>query len=1274
MMKKIIFIFIMALGLSLYGKNLVKATEYLPSAYDSNNVCGKDYVTDPKKQYTSTCWAYAGTAAAESSILKNNVLENETANGENQLNLSEFQLLYYTFHDYDSEGNNLWDSMGNVKNRLNVNKDTNIGGNIGCIVSAYSAWIGPTKEDAITCEKNIPGKAYNFSDIDNDYAYNRDIVHLKGAYSFDSTQRTEIKKAIMKYGACYYDYYPYKINAFYDKNKNKIEATYYGGTVRVSTHAVCVIGWDDNFAKENFGANNQPQNDGAWLVKNSSSPDRICYISYENVSFSKFTFFDFESSDDYTYNYQYDGLAMYDIAVKNAGSDYGQMGNIFTSQHNDTVKAAGFYTDQENTAYKIYIYKNCKDTPTSGTLVSTTSGVQPYAGYHVEKLATTVDVKKGEKYAVVVEIEDKEHGNPLVKTSGCNHYADPPGEEGISFYRFSNDNEWTDIYKQTKRSCFRIKAFTDLSTYSVSVANDSSVNAVVSYDNTAVLKDGDTFTFNVDAKNGYVRGQLGVLVNDKLVDGDNGTYTIKNVDQSIKIKVIDTSTEFPVNYHLNGGVFMGAGASYSYRYKSGLVLPTNATKTGYTFLGWSTSKDDNTAYVSKIDPSEYGSKTFYAVWKANSYKVRFAANAGYGSMTEQTMTYDQSAVLKRNTMERDGYGFLGWNTEADGSGVSYTNGETVSNLATDDGATVTLYAQWKEDVYTVHFDANTGSGDMQDCKLAFQTAGNLPQNAYMKKGYVFAGWSLEPEGNVIYEDKGYVLDLADTATKTVTLYAQWKPITYTIKYHANGGVDTVADSIFTYDQEDQLRYCAFYKTGHYFTKWNTKADGSGTSYDGEEKVLNMTDENGKEIDLYAQWDVDSYFSIFYLDGGYMKDGAEQSIRYTYGTGCILPEAFKPGYNFVGWYDSYEDRVITEIGPDETRCMDLKALYKPATYTITYETDGGTINSGDKYYYEFGNSYILPTDVTKPGYTFAGWYTSEYFVDDRTKVTEISDTDYDDKVFYAKWEKDTVDPTDPPAATEEPTQTPGTEETATPAPTIKPTDIVVPTVEPTQSPEVKETATPVPTIKPTDIAVPTVEPTQTPEVNETATPAPTIKPTDIAVPTVEPTQTPEVKETATPAPTIKPTDIAVPTVKLTEVTPSVHPVNKVKVYKGITYKVVKNSVTVIKAKKSLKKASIPNTMKVSGKTYKVTKVANNAFKGCKKLKKVTIGKNVTKIGKNAFKECKKLKQIIIKTAQLKCVGSKAFEKISKKAVITIPKDQATKYNKMLKNYRGKFLWK
>ena len=64
------------------------------------------------------------------------------------------------------------------------------------------------------------------------------------------------------------------------------------------------------------------------------------------------------------------------------------------------------------------------------------------------------------------------------------------------------------------------------------------------------------------------------------------------------------------------------------------------------------------------------------------------------------------------------------------------------------------------------------------------------------------------------------------------------------------------------------------------------------------------------------------------------------------------------------------------------------------------------------------------------------------------------------------------------------------------------------------------------------------------------------------------------------------------------------------------------------KKTVKKITVPATVKVSGKTYKVTAVSANAFKGCKKLTSVTIGKNVTSIGKKAFYKCSKLKTVII----------------------------------------------
>ena len=99
------------------------------------------------------------------------------------------------------------------------------------------------------------------------------------------------------------------------------------------------------------------------------------------------------------------------------------------------------------------------------------------------------------------------------------------------------------------------------------------------------------------------------------------------------------------------------------------------------------------------------------------------------------------------------------------------------------------------------------------------------------------------------------------------------------------------------------------------------------------------------------------------------------------------------------------------------------------------------------------------------------------------------------------------------------------------------------------------------------------------------------------------------------------------------------------------------------------ASVPATVKISGKTYKVTEISANAFKNKKKLKKVTIGKNVTKIGKNAFSGCKNLKSITIKGKGLKKVGANAIKGINKKAVIKVPKTKVKAYKKLFTKKTG-----
>ncbi len=122
-------------------------------------------------------------------------------------------------------------------------------------------------------------------------------------------------------------------------------------------------------------------------------------------------------------------------------------------------------------------------------------------------------------------------------------------------------------------------------------------------------------------------------------------------------------------------------------------------------------------------------------------------------------------------------------------------------------------------------------------------------------------------------------------------------------------------------------------------------------------------------------------------------------------------------------------------------------------------------------------------------------------------------------------------------------------------------------------------------------------------------------------------------------------------------------------KGITYKISGSSAKVTKAKKTIKSAVIPATVKINGKKYKVTAISKNAFKNCKKLKKVTIGKNVKTISANAFRNCKKLKKIVFKGTKATKIGKNAFKGIAAKAVFRTPKKALKKYKKALKKKVG-----
>ena len=225
------------------------------------------------------------------------------------------------------------------------------------------------------------------------------------------------------------------------------------------------------------------------------------------------------------------------------------------------------------------------------------------------------------------------------------------------------------------------------------------------------------------------------------------------------------------------------------------ALPKNVyKKTGYTFDGWSTRPNE----IADFSDEGYANITnvpfdnvvvLYAKWKANNYNVVFDGNNhSSGATAAVTCTYNEDCTLPSNGFNRTGYTFKGWSTTKGGS-VKYENNGYVRNLTPVKDATVTLYAVWEANTYTVKFDKNSSeaTGNVGSVVCTYDKACTLPANNFTRVGATFDGWAVTSNTAVQYKNKAIVKNLTATANGTYTLYAHWKINTYNITYSYGGG-------------------------------------------------------------------------------------------------------------------------------------------------------------------------------------------------------------------------------------------------------------------------------------------------------------------------------------------------------------------------------------------------------------------------------------------------------------------------------------------------------
>lgn len=323
-------------------------------------------------------------------------------------------------------------------------------------------------------------------------------------------------------------------------------------------------------------------------------------------------------------------------------------------------------------------------------------------------------------------------------------------------------------------------SLSDFGTANVTVGGTTKTGVQDYYDGS--VRHGTSYSVsNIKAKTGY-----------HLTSASSFSGTV-NADTSV-VPEFATNT-YTVTYYGNGNTG-GSTAKQTISYFTDTALNANGfTKTGYLFNGWNTKADGSgTSYNNRQSVSKLASATtngqnvdMYAQWKPITYTIAFNANGGVGSTTSMSATYDKGAALTANGYSRTGYDFAGWNTRADGTGTSYTDKQSVKNLTTTNGGTVTLYAKWKAHEYDVIFNSNTPSGytannTMSNQHFVYDTSQALATNKYTitKSGskratdFAFDGWSLTKDGSKDFSDKQTVKNLTATNGGKVTLYARWR--------------------------------------------------------------------------------------------------------------------------------------------------------------------------------------------------------------------------------------------------------------------------------------------------------------------------------------------------------------------------------------------------------------------------------------------------------------------------------------------------------------------
>ena len=466
---------------------------------------------------------------------------------------------------------------------------------------------------------------------------------------------------------------------------------------------------------------------------------------------------------------------------------------------------------------------------------------------------------------------------------------------------------------------------------------------------------------------------------------------------------------------------------------------------GYRFINWNTKADGSgVTYIPTQEVVLEDSLVLYAQWKPRNAMIRYDKNGGSGTMPDTILQSEETSVtLPSNTFTRKGYCFIGWNTKADGTGVSYIDKDTVSHTL----GVLILYAQWEKvsTSYTLLY-----------MKYPYGTKGNVVWKQKVLEYDSLETVEGEPftsTGNKVAYDMNIsstmstipnALQLTEKNTKTkAPLFDKWQ----FYKRNDNGtmiyqGKQYQSGTMISALTKQQGEVCYFYPKwresgasvllplasceGYYLEGWSEYQDGTGDIYyvqeeESEEDIGTFTPI--KDTTLYAIWSPEK--KNIMLDGQGADEQVQTEVIVTFDK--VAPTVVIPTrkqYVFQGYYTGVNGTGVKVIEKDGTGsviinnkngCFDeIDTLYaywipeKQIIYHPNYSPLDSNCPNMEVTWIEEGKTgtYLSKNLFTKTGHHFVCWNTKA----DGSGIS-YNDGQYIDNVttritLYAQWDKNT----------------------------------------------------------------------------------------------------------------------------------------------------------------------------------------------------------------------------------------------------------------------------